>query len=162
MSESELIEVLKPEIVKSELTKVEKSAGVSDDTALVLRDQFRGFYIEIAEWRQKARMVTKPEDATHQKIARDVRLGLRKVRCEIENARKALKADSLARGKAIDGFANVLKYLCEPIEEKLLAVEQYAERQEAARISAIVAERSRAIANEEADPTAYNIRIAFW
>jgi hypothetical protein len=153
------IEVLVPELVGKQLADVEKTAGVAEDTALALRGQFADFYNEIVEWRGKAAMVTKPEDVTHQKIAREVRLGLRGVRCNIENTRKSLKADSLARGKAIDGFSNVLKYLCEPIEEKLLAVEQYAEHQEAARIAALVAERTSTLASEGVDPTAYNLGV---
>jgi hypothetical protein len=53
--------------------------------------------------------------------------------------RKSLKEESLKRGKAIDGYANVLKYLCEPIEDKLFEIEQYAERKEAARVAALAA-----------------------
>lgn len=151
------IEVLEPEIVGQQLQAVEKSAGLAEDNALALRGEFAPFYNSIVEWREKAAMVTKPDDATHQKIAREVRLGLRKVRCEVENVRKTLKADSLARGKAIDGFANVLKYLCEPVEEKLLAVEQHAERQEAARIAALVQERIAALAATDTDPIAYRL-----
>lgn len=154
---NEIIEVLQPEIVKSQIAEVEKSAGLAQDAALALRNEFKSYYQEIVTWREKAALITKPDDSTHQKIARDVRLGLRKIRCEVEATRKALKADSLARGKAIDGFANVLKYLCEPIEEKLMAVEQYVERQEAARIAAIVADRVAVIAAEGADPSAYNL-----
>lgn len=151
------IEVLEPEVVGQELAKVERASGLAEDRAVALRGEFAPFYNSIVEWREKAALVTKPDDATHQKIAREVRLGLRKVRCEVENVRKTLKADSLARGKAIDGFANVLKYLCEPVEEKLLAVEQYAERQEAARIAALAQERAAALVAVEADPTAYNL-----
>jgi hypothetical protein len=80
----------------------------------------------------------------------------------VETTRKTLKADSLARGKAIDGFANVLKYLCEPIEERLLAVEQYAERQEAARIAALTEERIKVLISAGAEPMtiqAYNLGI---
>jgi hypothetical protein len=151
------IEVLKPEVVANEIKTVVQKSGLAEDSALSLRGQFADFYNSIVEWREKAAMVTKPEDATHQKLAREVRLGLRRVRCDVENARKALKADSLARGKAIDGFANVLKYLCEPVEEKLAEVEQYAERQEAARVAAIVEDRTRALVELEADPSAYNL-----
>jgi len=153
------IEVLEPEVVGKQLVEVEQASGVEQDTALALRGQFADFYNAIVEWRGKAAMVTQPEDATHQKIAREVRLGLKKVRCDVENTRKALKADSLARSKAIDGFANVLKYLCEPIENKLMEVEQYAERQEAARIAALVADRMAALMAVDADPTAYNLGV---
>jgi hypothetical protein len=161
MSESQAqaikVEVLQPEIVKEQINAVIKTSGLAEDSALSLRGQFANYYGEIVTWREKASLVTKPEDQTHQKIAREVRLGLRKIRCEVENVRKALKAESLARGKAIDGFANVLKYLCEPVEEQLAAVEQYAERQEAARIAALVQDRTAALVAVEADPTAYNL-----
>lgn len=151
------IEVLKPEVVAGELDKIEKQTGIAEDSALTLRNQFAGYYNTIAEWREKAAMVTKPEDATHQKIAREVRLGLKKVRCEVENVRKALKADSLSRGKAIDGFANVLTYLCEPIENKLLDVELFAERQEEKRIADLIEVRTKALVSISVDPAAYNL-----
>jgi len=159
---TDTIETLNPDVVTEQLATVEKQSGLAGDSALALRGQFADYYNAIVEWRDKAALVTKPEDATHQKIAREVRLGLRRVRCDVENVRKALKADSLARGKAIDGFANVLKYLCEPIEEKLMAVEQYAERQEAARIAALVAERTQALVAAGADSVsvmAYNLGV---
>ena len=151
------IEVLEPEVVGQELAKVERASGLAEDRAVALRGEFAPFYNSIVSWREMAAMVTQPEDAKHQKMAREIRLGLRKVRCEVENTRKALKLDSLARGKAIDGFANVLKYLCEPVEEKLLEVEQYAERQEAARIAALTQERAAVLVAVESDPTAYNL-----
>lgn len=141
------------------LIKVEEASGLAKDSAVALREKFAGFYTDIEGWREKALMVTKPADETHQRLARDVRLGLRRVRIDIENTRKALKADSLARGKAIDGYANVLKYLCEPVEQRLLAVEQYAERVEAARIAQLVADRSEALTALGADPSAYNLGI---
>jgi len=129
------IEALEPEVVGQELAKVERSSGLAEERALALRGEFAEYYNTIGKLRETAMMVTKVDDPMHQKLARDVRLGLRKVRCEVENVRKSLKADSLSRGKAIDGFANVLKYLCEPIESKLLEIEQYAERQEAERVA---------------------------
>jgi hypothetical protein len=153
------IEPINTDDVGTRLAIVERDASLPEDSAVALRGQFAGFFTDIVEWREKAALVTKPEDKTHQKIAREVRLGLRGVRCGVENTRKALKAESLARGKAIDGFANVLKYLCEPIEEKLLAVEQFAERQEAARIAALVELRTQALAMAGGDPAAYNLAV---
>lgn len=157
-----IVEVLAPEVVGQQLAEVEKSSGISDDSAVALRDQFSSYYEQIVDWREKAVMVTDPADAVHQNLARDIRLGLKRIRCDVETTRKTLKADSLARGKAIDGFANVLKYLCEPIENRLLAVEQYAERQEAARIAALTEERVKALIAAGAEPMtiqAYNLGV---
>ena len=156
---AEIIEVLDPEVVGAELAKVESQAGLAEDSALALRGQFGDFYNDIVALRDTATNVTELDNPVHQKVAREVRLGLKRVRCEVERVRKTLKADSLARGKAIDGFANVLKYLCEPVEKKLEAVEQYAARQEAARIAALAQERAAALVEFNVDPTAYNLGI---
>jgi uncharacterized membrane protein YqiK len=159
VEEIEQFEMLEAKDIELRIEKVQSDAGLGEDSAIALRNEFSGYYKDIVEFREKALMVTKPEDATHQRLARDVRLNIRKIRCEIENLRKKLKADSLARGKAIDGYANVLKYLCEPVEERLLAVEQYAERKEAARIEALVQERKTEIARLGADPSPYNLAV---
>ena len=143
--------------IATKLAEVEKTSGIATDSALALRGQFSGYYGQIELLCEQAAAVTNPEDATQQKIARTVRLGLRKVRCEVENVRKALKADSLARGKAIDGYANVLKYLCEPTENRLLEIEQHAERVEAARVAQLVADRTAKLQKVDADPSIYNL-----
>ncbi|HUT23500.1 MAG TPA: hypothetical protein VM492_04070, partial [Sumerlaeia bacterium] len=152
-----IVEPIDPEKIGTELATVEKTSGISEDSAVALRDQFADFYNGIVEWREKAALVTKPDDPTHQKIAREVRLGMRRVRCDMENTRKSMKAESLARGKFIDGVAGILKLECDKVEEKMMAVEQYAERQEAARIAEIVRERTASLVGVEADPTAYNL-----
>jgi hypothetical protein len=153
----EKIEAVNVEVINEQLCEVEKTCNIAEDSALALRGQFSDYYGQIEYLRTLAATVSEPANPAHQRIAREARLGLRKVRCEVENVRKALKADSLARGKAIDGFANVLKYLCEPVENRLLEVEQYAERQEAARIAALVEERSEALRMVGGDPSAYNL-----
>jgi hypothetical protein len=56
-----------------------------------------------------------------------------------------LKEESLRRGKAIDGIYNVLEYLVTPLEEQLLAMEQFAERKEAARLDEQLIERQKAL-----------------
>jgi DNA repair exonuclease SbcCD ATPase subunit len=151
------IEILEPEVVKTKICEVEKQSGICDDAAVQLRSEFAGHYENIIQWREIAGQVSDPENPAHQKMARESRLGLKKVRCEVENQRKRLKADSLAYGKAIDGMANILKYLCEPVEAKLLEIEQYEERKEAARIAALELERSNKISEQGLDPSVYNL-----
>ena len=158
------IEVVEPDIVTSELEKTEKQAGVDPEEGIVLRGNFSSFYDEIVEWRTKAREIksTGKPDAEDVKLARVARLGLKKVRCEVERIRVRLKEKSLCQGKAIDGIARVLRDLCEPVEEKLASVEQYAERQEAARISTLTEERVKALIAAGAEPMtiqAYNLGI---
>jgi hypothetical protein len=154
------IPVLDPEVVTTELVKVEQQAGIDADSALALRGKFGDYYNEIVALREKVAMVTDRADPIHQKLAREIRLGLKNVRCEVERTRKALKKNSLARSKFIDGVAGyIMNILCEPVEEQLAAVERYAERQEAERIAALVAERTAALVAVECDPTAYNVGV---
>jgi len=151
------IEEVAVEVVTADLDKVNVASGIGDESAIVLRGQFGTFYNDIVSWRKQAEAITDPENPEQQAIARTVRLGLRRVRCDVETVRKTLKAESLSRGKAIDGYANVLKHLTEPIEAQLLDVEKHAERQEEARVTVMVTERTTLIVEAEADPTAYNL-----
>ena len=157
MSEEVHIEQVEVEVVTAELDKVNTTAGIGDESAIALRGKFGTFYNDIVSWRKQAAAITDPSNPEQQAIARTVRLGLRRVRCDVETVRKALKAESLSRGKAIDGYANVLKHLTEPIEAQLMDVEKYAERQEEARIAALVVERTTKLVEVDADPTAYNL-----
>ena len=159
MTTETAIEILEPEVVTQQLAEVEKSAGLAEDAAVALRGEFADYYNAIVEWQEKALLVTKPDDATHQKIAREVRLGMRRVRCDMENTRKAMNAESLARNRFINGVNGILKIECNKIEDKMLEVEQYAARQEEARLAAVSAERTTAIVAEGGDPAAYNLGL---
>lgn len=151
------IETVNPEIICASIERVESTIG--RETAVALRDSFAPHFEQAVALVTQAATITNPADPTQQKLARTVRLGLKRIRCDVENQRKTMKEDSLRRGKAIDGYANIIKELCEPTENKLLAVEQHAERMEAARIAALVSERTAALVALEADPTAYNLVV---
>ena len=157
MSSTVHIEEVAVKVVTADLDKVNVASGIGDESAMEIRGKFGEFYNDIVSWRKQAEAITDPENAEQQAIARTVRLGLRRVRCDVETVRKSLKAESLSRGKAIDGYSNVLKHLCEPIEAQLMDVEKHAERQEEARVAVMVTERTTLIVDAEADPTAYNL-----
>jgi hypothetical protein len=91
------------------------------------------------------------------KLARESRLALREIRINAEAKRKELKEDSLRRGKAIDGIANVIKFLIEPVESYLLTQEKFSERVEEARIAALVEERTRTLTELNVNPCFYNL-----
>jgi len=122
-----------------------------------LREKYAGFYTEITTLLGDAKTVTDAKNPEHQKQAREVRLGLKRVRCDVERARKDLKDESVRYGKAVDGYANVLKFLCEPVEADLLRIEQYAERIEAARIQKIIDERTAILESLDCDAKSYNL-----
>jgi hypothetical protein len=76
-------------------------------------------------------------DTTKRKKAREWRLTIKNIRVDCEKVRKNLKEESLRKGRAIDGMANVIKYLIAPIEEHLDNQEKFVERQEQQRIEAL-------------------------
>lgn len=130
--------------------------GLEADTAKSLKESFMPFFEKAEEWKQKADalVVNDVSQVNEMKQAREARLALKSIRVEVENTRKKLKEDSLRKGKAIDGIANVIKYLIEPIEESLEQKEKFAEIQEAKRKEQIRSER-------EAELKAYNADVQF-
>lgn len=72
--------------------------------------------------------VTAADQLTEMRQAREIRLKLVKVRTGAEAARKVLKADALALGKAIDACGNWIKNQTEPVEARLMECELFAER----------------------------------
>lgn len=89
--------------------------------------------------------VTDATQLREMKRARELRLQLKDLRVNAEKSRKALKEDSLRKGKAIDGVYNVIRFLIEPVEEQLEHAEKFAERAEAARIAALGGDRQAAL-----------------
>ena len=105
--------------------------------------------------RAKLIQVTSVEQTREMKFAREARLALRDIRVNAEKARKRLKEDSVRKGRAIDGFANVIKALIEPIESHLLEQETFAARAEEARKNALRESRSAELVALGVDPTSY-------
>lgn len=129
-------------------TALAKTGDLSTDGIVSLRNAYAPIYEALAPLVEQARAV-QPDQP---KVARAVRLALRGVRCDGENARKKLKADILLRGKAIDGMQHVLEYASEPLEKALLEIEEAEERKEAARKAALQKARADEL-RPFADPT---------
>ena len=89
--------------------------------------------------------INETSTVNEKKLVRTARLALREIRCKVENERKSLKEDSVRRGKAIDGMANILKAMIEPVESHLEDQEKFDERREQARKDALRAERGAMI-----------------
>jgi len=131
--------------------------GLEPDSAMMLRSAFETMFAQADEWCARARSikVTSEDDKRGMKFARESRLALREIRVNADKERKRLKEDSVRRGKAIDGIANVLKALIEPIEAHLLEQETFAERAEEARRDALRDARTTALLAYGADPSAF-------
>ena len=151
-----IAEVINPEVVGMELTRVQTEAKLTENEQNELADKFRSYYDRICDWRAKTVLITNPDDPRQQKLAREIRLGLKDVRCDVEKARKILKEESVRKGKAIDGYANVLKYQCQPTEDKLELIEKAAEFKEAERIRKLIEVRTTLVLAEGGDATIYN------
>jgi len=129
-----------------------------DPTAAVtLRAVFEEMFDSADEWAKRAALikVTDVSQTREMKLARDTRLALREIRVRCEKARKRLKENIVRQGKAIDGFANILKALTEPLEDKLYLDETFAERAEEARKDALAIARKEALTAYGADPAAF-------
>ena len=91
--------------------------------------------------------VTDIEDAEQVAIVKEARLDIKGRRVKVENKRKELKAASLAHGKRVDGAANHIFSLLEPIETHLKTEEGKVEA-ELQRIKDAEAARQKEIVDE--------------
>lgn len=124
-----------------QLVEIIEKNGLDKTKADFIFDNFSQFFSVASEWETKAKaiQVTNDGQTALMEQAREGRLILREKRLTIEKVRKALKEQSLREGKAIDGIANVLKGLIEPLEEYLDNQENFTKY----RIEAEVKERLR-------------------
>lgn len=133
------------------------ASGLEPESATALRATFDSLFAQAEEWTARAReiRVTDITQKREMKLARESRLALREIRVKAEHARKRLKEDSVRRGRAIDGMANIIKALVEPIEEHLLEQETFAERHEARRKDELRTAREEALRALGTDPRSY-------
>ena len=90
-------------------------------------------------------------------LARDFRLAMVKVRTGSDKKRKDLKADSLLRGKAIDGLHAMIELEATGVERSMEEIEKAAERAEFARVAKLRDDRLAALRPYVTDPSAYAV-----
>lgn len=115
--------------MSNQLSVMVQESGLEPSKAQYILENFQDYFALAAEWEKKAKtlVVTSHLQRTDMAMAREGRLFLREKRLAIESSRKKLKEQSLREGKAIDGIANVLKALIEPIEDYLERQERFIE-----------------------------------
>lgn len=135
---------------ENKLELLVRDSGLVPAKAQFILERFQDYFKIAAEWEVKARavVVRDEHDRTSMDMARVGRLFLREKRVAIEKARKELKEQALREGKAIDGIANVLKALIEPIEEYLDQQEHFIEIKAAAEAEAKRIEDERRMEEE--------------
>lgn len=135
------------------LVKVDKS------TAIKLQETFNPFFEKAQEWKKEAEaiVVTSSEQTEDMALAREIRLELKHIRTETEKKRKAMKEESLRTGKAIDGIANVIKFLIVPIEEYLQEQEDYVKREKERKKIELTEKRIAELSQYEVETEHYNL-----
>lgn len=143
---------------------IEYKNQISAEIAIQEADHLVGIfnpYLEEAKgWVEQAKTINIVDENQVDDIlkARELRLNLKKVRTSVENRRKELKEDSLRRGKAIDGFANILKMLIEPVEDHLEKQEKFVELQIKARKEQIESDRKAELEKVGTDSSFYDLK----
>ena len=142
---------------ESALARLVEHDGLAIESVRPIIETFQPMYDRATVMLKEADgiSVTDATQVTEIKKARAMRLQLKGVRVEIENARKSLKEESLRKGRSIDGLAGKLKALIEPAELRLEQQEQFAERAEAARKAALREGRAALIAPYAENPSIY-------
>lgn len=144
----------------NQLEIVVKEYGLETTKAEIIKQQFNNYFDMASDWERKAKTeltVKSEKDVGIMKMAREARLFLRGKRLEVEKTRKEMKEQSLKEGRAIDGVANVLKGLIEPIEDYLEEQEKYAEIQLKKRREALAASRVPLLTPYGIDPAFYDL-----
>ncbi len=124
-------------VESTEITKYDSGLEPGKHNELV--SQFNPMADEMSKLVETAKGIEVKDvnDAAGMDAARTTRLGLKKVRVSVEKTRKSLKEASLREGKAIDGMANILKFIIAPVEERLQLQEDTAKEIEAKRVAEV-------------------------
>lgn len=139
---------------------INKIEGIEPSKAEVLLSKFSTYYNAARVIAAGANdIVVKDEnDKDGMATARQARLGLKEIRVNTEKTRRELKENSLRESRAIDGIANVIKALIEPVEEALEKKEKYAEELAKAKLDKVEAERREKMLQYVDDVSFYNLR----
>lgn len=149
--------VLTLEVVDPKLALVVKEQSLDLDSAAAVLTTFEPLIQLARKWQAKVDSikVTDASQKSEMALARSVRLGLREVRLDAEKARKRLKESALKQGRVVDGAANIIKGITEPLEAQLQEAEDFVERQEVARKARLKAEREALLAPFAIDTSVY-------
>lgn len=143
--------------MKAEIQKFE--SGLSMEKHNDLSGRFNPFAESVKELIATAEglEVAGAEDIELMALARKTRLSLRSIRLDVEKTRKDLKEESLREGKAIDGMANIIKFIIVPVENHLQEQEDFVKRAEEDRIAALIHDRTERLVALDVDCHAFDL-----
>ncbi len=153
-------EIVTIEDTKGRALAVVTENELSSDESIILKNALLPFFDQAEEWVRKAKTLTVTDENQIEKMveARTARLALKDIRVNLDKKRKELKEESLRKGKAIDGMANILKFLIEPIEEYLEKQEKFVEIREAERKEKLQWERKEKLSALGVDTSFYDLK----
>lgn len=154
------IEIVGAKESEAKALEIIQQSELSSDEATSLKNALTPYFEQADEWVTKARTlkVTDESQVTEMLEARKARLALKDIRVNLEKKRKELKEESLRKGKAIDGMANILKFLIEPIEDYLEKQEKFVEIRETERKAKLEADRKAILEQNGVDTAFYDLK----
>lgn len=142
-----------------ELSLVTQQHSLNEESAAHMQKAFAGFMKSAREIVDEAKgiTVTSEEQTELMEEARVKRIKLKDIRVNVEKERKSLKEESLRTGKAIDGLANVIKFLIVPVEKYLQEQENFVKFQEEKRKVAVSLQRIAELEKYGVDVDAFDL-----
>ncbi len=133
--------------------------GLTPEAGQNLQSSFAPFFQRARSVISQSRgiAVTDANQKLEIKMARECRLALKAIRVESDKLRKELKEESVRKGRAIDGFFNILLHLTDSEEKRLQDQEDFAERQEQARKEALKTTREKILRDMGVEPSLYQL-----
>lgn len=121
---------MKEEVTITDLTKIATEHRVSQSSAEELQTAFMPFFQSAHELAQTSKTVSVTNIGQTQEMgrAKEQFKAVQKVLSETEKTRVEYKAESLQRGRAIDGMAHIIKHILEPVKLHLEDQWKYGER----------------------------------
>ncbi len=145
--------------MKNELQTIIEQEKIIPTQAEFLLENFKAIFEKAKELEVRARVikVDNVEQKEEMQKARELRIEIKNLRCEANNKREELKAESLRTGKAIQGFYNVIEALTKPMESYLEEQEKFAEKIEAQKKLQKAKERQNLLSKFVEDVSLYNL-----
>lgn len=134
--------------------------GIPESIVQEINTAFGELHAKAKSWEIEAKsiVVANGDDLATMKRARELRLKLRELRVDANNRRKALKEDVLLRGRAIDGFYNVIAYLITPLEKHLQEQEDFVKLAQEKMLNERFERRLAEISQYTDNPLAFSLR----
>jgi hypothetical protein len=148
------METIEIQTENAELVKIISESGIEPSKSEEIKQSYLPYFIQIAEVKEQALKINR-ENPTEldEKIARELRLRMVKIRTGSEAIKEQRKKVHLLAGNLEQSAWNLIKSGCQLEEELFLQVEKRREIAENARKEALKIERAEALIPYEVDPT---------